>query len=653
MSGQNQKNLSVSFRVDEGVVEHNNREFIAKNVDGERIADNITYVRRDIREMYNELFGKALAEYNLRQTQQSRRIPDYYEHVMKSSRNKPYCEVVVQFGDMESCGLKSGKWETAKMMLDDYMKGFEKRNPNLKVFNAVMHLDEATPHLHIDFIPITHKVKSGLSVKVSMKGALQEQGFTSANRMQNEWTAWAESEQTAMTDILRKHDLNRDIKDVHREHLTVDEYKTHAAQKAEIRKTNEHINQLKKKSPAYLTPDEIELIRNQNDIMRSEIQKRDEKISSLSRKLGAQFVPFDIFSEDKLQYIATELEKAKVPFVEESSTLHIPDYAQKTAAAIAASYKPTADRNGVRDKIRLDIDRLIYCSENLNDLFDKLKERGYQIKNGRELDVRAVCPKAAQGCAATEANRKYTAVKPMFAERFIRLQSLGEAYLPKNLEQRIADRDKFPTAVRERFATANAIEKQFHLAVTDVIIAVKQFRITPRKHEPKKIYAFQNDAQINYLSEQLCTISEFNLASREQIYAKAEELKNSIDGKTARLKELSGEIPTLKSDIAQLRHLYSAGDNSKRLDTMEQVKQAAAREIADKYNVKSAENVAVLEKRLKSLQSEVKSVKSELSDEQLKLKRISDLIAAYEKIIEGNYIDNLVKEQRSDITKTI
>ncbi len=631
MNGQNAKSLSISFRIDEGVVEHNNRDFIAKNVDGERVADNITYTRRDIREMYNELFGQALSEYNAKQKRSDRRIADYYEHVKKIGYVKPFYEVVVQFGDIDTCGLKSGKWETAKLMLDDYMKGFEKRNPNLKVFNAVMHLDEASPHLHIDFIPVAHKNQKGLSVKNSMSGALREQGFTSFNRNQNEWAAWEEQERDIMIDILRKYNLSRDIKNVRREHLTVDEYKTHAAQKAEIRKINEHINELKKKNPADLTPDEIELIKNQNDIMRSEILKRDEKISSLSRKLGAKFVPLEIFSDDKLQYVAAELEKANVPSVEESNTLHIPDYAQKTAAAIAAAYKPTAERNGVRDRIRLDIDRLVYCSENLGDLFDKLKERGYQIKNG-----------------------KHIAVKPTFAERFVRLKSLGEAYLPKNLEQRIAERDKFPTAVREKFVTANAVEKKFHIAITDVMIAVKQFRITPRKTDPKLIYAFKNDAHINYLSEQLCTIAEFNLGSREQIYSKAEELKNGIDGKTAKLKELSGEIPTLKSDITQLRRLFSVGDNPKRLDTMEQVKQAAAREIADKHNVKSAEDIADLEKRLKSLQSEDKSIKAELSDEQLKLKRVSDLITAYENIVEGNYIDNLIRLQREqEKVKTI
>ena len=109
MSEVNGKTLSISFRIDEGVIEHNNRIFIAKNVDGERIQDNITYCRQDIREKYDELFGQALAEYNARQKQASRRIPDYYEHLKKSSKGKPYYEIVVQFGDMEGCGQGSGK----------------------------------------------------------------------------------------------------------------------------------------------------------------------------------------------------------------------------------------------------------------------------------------------------------------------------------------------------------------------------------------------------------------------------------------------------------------------------------------------------------------------------------------------------------------
>lgn len=112
------------------------------------------------------------------------------------------------------------------------------------------------------------------------------------------------------------------------------------------------------------------------------------------------------------------------------------------------------------------------------------------------------------------------------------------------------------------------------------------------------------------------------------------------------MKAMSDELPTLKSDVAQLRHFFSAGANSKRLDTMEEVKQAVAQEIADKYGVKSEDDIAELEKRLRQLPTAISSIKNELSDEQLKLKRVTDLITAYESIVEGNYIDNLIRAQK-------
>ena len=105
-------------------------------------------------------------------------------------------------------------------------------------------------------------------------------------------------------------------------------------------------------------------------------------------------------------------------------------------------------------------------------------------------------------------------------------------------------------------------------------------------------------------------------------------------------------MATLKSDIAQLKHLFSVAGNSQRRDTMETVKLAAAREIADKYGVKSEGELTELEKRLKQLQSNIVSIRQDLSDDQLKLKRAADLINVYEKIVEGNYIDNLIKAQR-------
>ena len=100
MSERRKSGLSISFRIDEGVVEHNNREFIAKNVDRARIPDNVTYRSDNIRDFYNELFGQALASYNARQKRKDRMISDYYEHIRKGKQEKLFNEIVVQFGDM-------------------------------------------------------------------------------------------------------------------------------------------------------------------------------------------------------------------------------------------------------------------------------------------------------------------------------------------------------------------------------------------------------------------------------------------------------------------------------------------------------------------------------------------------------------------------
>ena len=210
--------ISISFRVDDGVIEHNNRNFLPKNVDPARTCDNVIYKSENLQELYHRLFDKALTEYNSKK-RSNERITDYYEHIKNGKQEKLFYEAVVQFGDISSCGLKSGNWELTKEMLDEYMKSFEERNPNMKVFNAVLHLDEATPHLHIDFVPICTNQSRGLSTRVSLKRALAEQGITAQSRKKSEWAVWKDKEFEYMTGILRKHGFERNVKNVHREHL--------------------------------------------------------------------------------------------------------------------------------------------------------------------------------------------------------------------------------------------------------------------------------------------------------------------------------------------------------------------------------------------------------------------------------------------------
>lgn len=501
--------VSVTFRVDKGVLEHNNRTFIAKNVVRERVPDNIIYKQEDIRAKYHEIFDKALEEYNTGK-RADRKITDYYEHMLKSKKEKPFYEVVVQFGDIENCGFGQRNFEQAKQMLDEYMKEFEKRNPNMKVFNAVMHLDEATPHLHIDFLPVCHNQKQGLSTRISMKKALEEQGFISSSKRISEWAVWATAEKEIMTSILKRHGLSRDVKNAHYAHMECEEYRQ---SRKELEKLNKHINELKQKPDAEITQEEVQMIKNQNDFMRSEIVKRDEKIRILSKKAGARFVPFEVYSPDKMQFITDELQRSNIQFVEESNTLYIPDWATKNCCAIAAKYQFPSKSTGIHDEIKLDIDTLVYSCENFPQLLDKLREKGYEIKEG-----------------------KYLAVKSPNAQRFVRLKTLGEDYLPQNIEKRIADRDKFPKQVQARSAKANETEQRFYSTITQTVIAVRTFKFRPQKTNAKKIYSFENDKEINHLSQQLLTMRDFNLNSRDDIYEAAERSQKKIDDTLAQIR---------------------------------------------------------------------------------------------------------------------
>ncbi len=142
--------LSISFTLAKqsqahgANIEHNNRDYIASNIDISKVHQNINYIRESPEKAYEKLFSNAVKEYNAKQKQPCRRIHNYFEHILKSKREEAFYETVVQFGDKNTASCNSENGNVAKMMLDEYMNDFQQRNPNLYVFNASLHLDEAT-----------------------------------------------------------------------------------------------------------------------------------------------------------------------------------------------------------------------------------------------------------------------------------------------------------------------------------------------------------------------------------------------------------------------------------------------------------------------------------------------------------------------------
>lgn len=216
---------TISAMVGQGSVNHNSRKFHAKNTDPGRSHLNITYCQENIKTVYHELFDEALERYNAKQTRADRRIEDYYEKIRSGKQEKPFHEIILQVGNRDDMSANSEEGQLAAVVLDEYMNGFQERNPQLRVFSAHLHMDEATPHLHIDFVPFTTGSKRGLDTRVSLKQALAAQGFKGGTRGDTEWSQWVRSEKEQLSLVMERNGIEWEDKGTHDKHLSVLDYK--------------------------------------------------------------------------------------------------------------------------------------------------------------------------------------------------------------------------------------------------------------------------------------------------------------------------------------------------------------------------------------------------------------------------------------------
>lgn len=144
-----------------------------------------TLIHEDVECAYKRLFDEALSEYNEKQKKPCRRIFDYYEHIKNSKEHHAVYEAIIGLYGKDEYGkeaINALERTECTRMLKEYLKQFQAQNPQLHVIGAYIHADEEGkyPHMHLDFIPVAQGNKNGLSKKVSLKGALQQQ-FKSNN----------------------------------------------------------------------------------------------------------------------------------------------------------------------------------------------------------------------------------------------------------------------------------------------------------------------------------------------------------------------------------------------------------------------------------------------------------------------------------------
>ena len=291
-----------------GSVNHNSRKFHAKNTDPERSCLNVEYCNENVKDVYHELFDEALAWYNEKQTRSDRRIDDYYEKIRSGKQERPFHEIILQIGDKDNMGAKTENGRLAAKVLDKYMRDFQRRNPTLRVFSAYLHMDEATPHLHIDFVPYTTGSRRGIDTRVSLKQAVSALGFKGGTRRETDLNQWVAYEKEQLAAVMLEHGIEWEKKGTHEKHLSVLDFekKERAKEVAELEQSisdgKERLSDIQIQHRKAVQ--ETEQIRQKGEAIRQEVSELSE-ISDLLKEQATTL------AEDKKKLLSDNVKLEK------------------------------------------------------------------------------------------------------------------------------------------------------------------------------------------------------------------------------------------------------------------------------------------------------------------------------------------------------
>ncbi len=351
---------TISGMVGKGSLTHNRRAFKAKNVKEDYTQYNIEYCNENIERVYHELFDEAQERYNAKQTRSDRRIDNYYDKIRTGKQEKLFHEVIFQIGNKEDMNIQSEYGELAKKILDKFMKGFQKRNPNLRVFAAHLHMDEETPHLHIDFVPFVTRSKRGMDTRVSLKQALAEQGFQGGTKRETEWNQWITAEKQELSEIMEQYGVAWKHLGTNRKHLDVLEFK----------------KQEREKEVVELTTQKKELNQAVQEMQETIVDKTEELKSLQGKKEKMEKELLKLTSNKKT------VEK-NISMIREDEAWRLPE------AAVWMTAKNYREKKAVPliEKIKETLVSALIENVRLNGLLDKMKKRNEHLqKQVQHLD---------------------------------------------------------------------------------------------------------------------------------------------------------------------------------------------------------------------------------------------------------------------------
>lgn len=305
--------MTLSFKTNprQTNIRHNNRELTEKefrsdahkHIQREKSKYNIQIFKRDIKDVYHDLFDDALNVYNAKQKRKDRKIDDYYKHVQKSKNLDLQREFIVTVGnkaDWEKLSFeeKQGVGEA----LERYVRDFNERHSNMTIYNAIVHLDEAgAPHAHFNVVPTATGYKNGLAVQPSFRKALEQEGFGPSGREQ--FKAFRDAEIHRLHEFVHEIGIDRkagqtnDIKDM-REYKDAMEYienrrssqivKIQREEQAHEEKMNELNERLRQQEEKIQKREEVFEDRKRQQAR--EIKRINDEIVSKSEELDREMI---------------------------------------------------------------------------------------------------------------------------------------------------------------------------------------------------------------------------------------------------------------------------------------------------------------------------------------------------------------------------
>ena len=602
--------LSISFTLGKASVmhganvDHANRKFIAPNVDIKRTHQNVTYVCQDVEDAYDELFGAAVAAYNAKQKQKCRRIDDYYRHISEGKREEAFYEIIVQFGDSFTapCGSETGK--VAEKMLDEYVRSFRERNPNLHMFNAVMHLDEASPHLHINFIPFyTQGRKTGLQKGVSMKQALIEQGFTPQSIRQNQLVAWEQSERFFMEGILQRHGFARDDKQAFYKHMSVDDYKAAQDEKRFVEEMRQAL---------HIT--EKDLAVSHVLQLRMTMLALENKAAKLEAERLSPYMSFYYSDADKQAFVQAQMDVLQIPYRETENGFEAQECYVDEIRKLEKLFK--TPQTSAREKLREDVDRLLMQSEHFDELLAKLQKAGYEIKEG-----------------------KYIAARPRHGTNFIRLKSLGEMYSEFALRNRLKAKRQFEEKIEQQIRAGQPDDPAVIVlrTIRFYTISFGKDALPMRRKAQEKPFSWTNDAELDKLLRLNQRINEG--ATVETLRQELAEQNEMAAAKEAALKKEQNDLKT----FLELQEQIAVVFEGKRSDVFTYEQAAAG---VRRFPSIGRDNYRNIEKLIRNQTEALKNAEAEHAQAQADLKNASELLTVAEQVMGGTFVQSLVYEER-------